>query len=295
MNDAFAPERPRLLGLAYKMLGSFAEAEDVVQDAYLRWSAVDREQVHDPASYLSTTVARLCLDRLKSARAKRETYFGTWLPEPVLDGAAGLPDAGLELADDLSFALFLTLERLSPPERTAFLLHDVFGMEFEGVAQVLERTSAACRKLAERAREQVHAGRARFSSTREEEQRLFEAFVSASYAGDTKTLAQLLAADAVLYTDGGGKRKATAKPVYGAERVARFFTGVAKHPHYEKPTEVIPRRVNQLPGCLMRYANGDVMVFAFEPKDGVIARIYIVSNPDKLRHLAHSDAPSSDS
>ena len=283
--ELFEPERARLLSLAYKMLGSFAEAEDVVQDAYLRFSAAAPGHVTDPPSYLSKTVARLCLDRLKSARVRREQYFGTWLPEPVLDGAAGLPDSGLELADDLSFALLLILERLSPPERTAFLLHDVFGMEFDGVAQVLERSAAACRKLAERAREQVHAGRTRFTSTPEEEDRLLQAFLKASFSGDTETLSQLLAADAVMYADGGAPRRALPNPIYGAERIARLFAGAIKNPNFTQPAEIIPQRVNQLPGCLLKLPTGELAVAAVELRDGKIACVYIVSNPDKLRHL----------
>ena len=282
----FEPERGRLLGLAYRMLGSLAEAEDVVQDAFLRFQAVELGAVNDPPSYMSKTVARLCLDRLKSARARRETYVGTWLPEPVVaEEPATAPDRRLELADDLSFALLLTLERLSPPERTAFLLHDVFGMEFEGVAQVLERSSSACRKLAERAREQVHSGRTRFSVAPEDETRLLTAFLQASAAGDAAGIQQLLAADAVLYSDGGGKRRAALKPLRGPEKIVRFLVGVRHSVDWHEPSAVEPRRVNQLPGMLIRYESGDVAVAAFELRDGLIAGIYLMNNPEKLRHL----------
>ena len=281
----FEPERARLTTHAYRMLGSIAEAEDVVQDAYLRFSAVDLRQIADPSPYLSTTVARLCLDRLRSARVRRESYVGTWLPEPLVDDAQPLPDRALELTDDLTFALMLTLERLTPLERTAFLLHDVFGMDFQGVAEVLERSPAACRKLAERGRAQVREARPRFVPAPAEETRLLQAFLAASSSGDVGAIAKLLASDAVLFTDGGGKRQAALNPIHGADRIARFFHGITRKPTHVVPRTIVPCRVNQLPGVLLRYDNGDVAVGACEIADGVIKRIYIVSNPDKLSHL----------
>lgn len=283
----FEAERPRLMGLGYRMLGSLAEAEDVVQDAFLRFQAVDLVAIEDRRGYLSKIVARLCLDRLKSARARRERYVGTWLPEPLVESGAPPADASRELADDLSFALLLTLERLTPPERTAFLLHDVFGMEFEAIAQVLERTSASCRKLAERARAQVQAERPRFTPKPDEEARLLQAFLTASASGDVAALTSLLAGDAILYTDGGGKRRAALNPIHGAERVARFFAGLARKNRtlVPMPSAIVPRRVNNLPGWVLAYEDGDLAVAAAEVRNDVIARIYIVRNPDKLRHL----------
>jgi RNA polymerase sigma-70 factor (ECF subfamily) len=281
----FEAQRVRLKGLAYRMLGSVAEAEDVVQDAFLRVHAIDARQVSDLAGYLYTTVARLCLDRIKSARSRREQYVGTWLPEPVVETESA-PDAQLELADDLSFALLLTLERLTPPERTAFLLHDVFGQDFAGIAEVLSRSEAACRKLAERARSQVALETPRFQAKAEDEQRLVQAFFTAAFQGDAAALMQLLAEDAVLYTDGGGHRRAAHKPVYGADRITRFFVGVSKHPaRAPEPVTAEPRRINQLPGIVVRYSDGDVHVAAVEIREGRIVRIYIINNPDKLNHL----------
>ena len=284
----FEAQRRRLIGLAYRMLGSFAEAEDVVQDAFLRFRAVELAQVSNVGSYLSTTVARLCLDRLKSARAQRESYVGTWLPEPILEESPALPDSALELADDLSFALLMTLERLSAPERTAFLLHDVFGLDFDSIADVLERSAPACRKLAERARTEVHEGRTRYRPDPAQETRLFQAFLQASATGDTEALAQLLAHDAVLYTDGGGKRSAALKPIYGRDRITRFLAGIVRKPSYLVPRGIVARRVNQLPGCVIKYDGGEFAVAAFEVQGDVIARMYVVSNPDKLRHLRSS-------
>ena len=294
--EAFEPQRARLTGLAYRMLGSLAEAEDVVQDAYLRVREIDMRPIAEPAAYLYTTVARLCLDRLKSARARREVYVGTWLPEPiVVEGswsqetisAAPLaaPDAALEQADDLSFALMLTLERLTPPERTAFLLHDVFGQDYSAVAQVLKRSQAACRKLAERARAQVHDGAPRFEVDPEEEKRLAFAFLTAASSGDQDALTSLLAEDAILYNDGGGNRHAALKPVFGAARIGRFFAGIARRADTVTPENVEFRRINQLPGFIARYAGGDVAVGAIEIRAGRIARVYVINNPDKLRHL----------
>lgn len=281
----FELHRARLVRLAYRMLGSLCEAEDVVQDAFLRVRAADTDSVRDPVAYLSTTVARLCLDRLKSARVRRESYVGTWLPEPLVHDGVPSPDGALELADDLSFALLMTLERLSPPERTAFLLHDVFGMSFEPIADLLQRSEPACRKLAERARTQVHEGRARFQPTAEQESRLFTAFMQATASGDVAALKEVLAIDAVLYNDGGGKRNAALKPIFGNDRIARFFTSIQRKSNHHSPSGIELRRVNQLPGCLIHYSDGDLAVAAFEMDHDAITRIYIVNNPDKLRHL----------
>ncbi|HKU42010.1 MAG TPA: sigma-70 family RNA polymerase sigma factor [Polyangiales bacterium] len=281
----FEPHRRRLIGLAYRMLGSLAEAEDVVQDAFLRVRDVPVAQVAEPASYLAKTVARLCLDRLKSARARRELYVGTWLPEPLVERPDAAPDAALERADDLSFALLMMLERLSPPERTAFLLHDVFGMDFASIAPVLERTEAAVRKLAERARDQVHAGRPRFEVDPAQEQQLIAAFLQASATGDVNALMQLLAHDAVLYSDGGGKRLAALNPIFGAERITRFLAGILRKSNHPVPNAVELRRVNGMPGCVVSYDNGDIAVAVFELAHNRIERIYIVSNPDKLTRV----------
>lgn len=281
----FELARGRLTGLAYRMLGTLSEAEDVVQDAFLRVSTADTSQVADIVGYLHTTVARLCLDRLKSARSRREVYPGTWLPEPIVDHDKLAAEHAVETAHDLSFALLMTMERLSPPERTAFLLHDVFGQDYSAVAQVLQRSEASCRKLAERARAQVHEGAPRFDTKPEDEQRLLQAFLVASSTGDVAGLMQLLAADAVLYTDGGGKRRAAHNPVLGAERIVRFFVGVLKHQHFDPPQSVSLRRVNGLPGVVFNYKNGDMGAAAIEIRGDRLVRLYIITNPDKTRHL----------
>src|SRR5215470_6393499 len=213
---SFEPYRRRLLGLAYRMLGSMADAEDAVQETYLRWHRTDRGEVSDPKAFLMTTTTRICLDALRSGRARREEYVGPWLPEPVLDTAALAPDSRTELAEDLSIALLLTLDRLSPLERAAFLLHDVFDFSFSDVAKALERSEAACRKLAERARTHVRAARprrataplARSGEIDPKHAQLLSAFMAATQAGDVNAVMQFLASDVRFVTDGGGNVRA---------------------------------------------------------------------------------------
>src|SRR5262245_30092691 len=228
---SFEPYRRRLVGLAYRMLGSMADAEDAVQETYLRWHQVDRDNVSDPKAFLMTTTTRICLDMLKSARARRETYVGPWLPEPVLATAALAPDPRTELAEDLSIALLLTLDRLSPLERAAFLLHDVFDFSFNEVAAALERSEAACRQLAARARGHVRevrprgvtAAPARSGEIDAKHAQLLSAFIAATQAGDLNALTQLLARDVRIVTDGGGKVRAALEVIGGADRAARFI------------------------------------------------------------------------
>src|SRR5262245_33893882 len=232
---SFEPYRRRLLGLAYRMLGSMADAEDAVQETYLRWHTTDRGGVSDPRAFLMTTTTRICLDTLTSARARREEYVGPWLPEPVLDTAALAPDSRTELAEDLSIALLLTLDRLSPLERAAFLLHDVFDFSFGEVASALDRSEAACRKLAARARANVRASRPRGVTARPassgidaKHAQLLSAFTAATQSGDVNALMQLLASDARVVTDGGGKVRAALNVIEGADRVAQFLVDVTR-------------------------------------------------------------------
>ncbi|MGA2129148.1 MAG: sigma-70 family RNA polymerase sigma factor [Xanthobacteraceae bacterium] len=282
--EGFEPHRRRLTGLAYRMLGSLTEAEDIVQEAFLRWHAVDRATVADPRAYLSRVVARLCLDQLKSARVRRETYVGPWLPEPVIDAAALAPDTASEYADDLSVALLLTLERLSPLERAAFLLHDVFEVDFPEVARALDRSEAACRQLAARARAHVRQSRPRFAATDEDVARLTDAFHAAVLAGDVPGLAQLLAEDAVLYSDGGGKRSAALNPIRGRDKIIRFYVGLARKRGRPKLRSVRQARINGMPGFIIVDGEGEVETLALDIRDRRIAALYLVRNPDKLVH-----------
>jgi len=239
-NDPLAPHRGRLLGLAYRMLGSRSDAEDVVQDAYIRFAGA--QDVHNAEAFLVTIVTRLCLDRLKSAKAQREVYVGPWLPEPVFDAEGLSADTATELADDLSFALLLALDRLSPLERAAFLLHDVFDTPFSEIAAMLDHTEASCRQLAE-----------------------------------------LLREDAVAITDGGGRKFAARNPIKGADKVARFFIGLAGK-IAGQDVRIQPAVINGAVGALL-YLDGELDLTMSMAIDGEkIAAIYIVRNPDKLRH-----------
>jgi RNA polymerase sigma-70 factor (ECF subfamily) len=281
-NDPLAPHRGRLLGLAYRMLGSRSDAEDVVQDAYLRFAGA--QDVHNAEAFLVTVVTRLCLDRLKSARAQREVYIGPWLPEPVFDAEGLSADTATELADDLSFALLLALDRLSPLERAAFLLHDVFDTPFSEIAAMLDRTEASCRQLASRARRAVRDDRPAPGKTPDNHTRLLQAFGEAVASGDVARLVELLRADAVALTDGGGRKTAARNPIVGADKIARFFIGLAaKNAGHDIRVE--PAMINGAIGALL-YLDGELdhtMSMAISGEK--IAAIYIVRNPDKLRHL----------
>jgi RNA polymerase sigma-70 factor (ECF subfamily) len=287
----FEPHRRRLLGLAYRMLGSMAEAEDAVQEAYLRWHDADRSRVEDPKAFLMTTTTRICLDVLKSARMRREAYVGPWLPDPVTDTAALAPDAQTELAEDLSVALLLALDRLSPLERAAFLLHDVFDYSFAQVSDALGRNEDACRQLASRARTHIRAARpegaipAHAHSLDPKHAELLSAFMSASRSGDLSALTRLLASDARLVTDGGGKVSAALNVIEGANHVAAFLAGAVRKGWTDEMTFRFDT-INGLPGLIVTEPRGLVQTTAFEIEDDAVKAIYVVRNPDKLRHLA---------
>ena len=280
--DPLAPHRGRLLGLAYRMLGSRSDAEDIVQDAYLRFAGAS--DVQNPEAFLVTIVTRLCLDRLKSAKAQREVYVGPWLPEPVCDAEGLSPDAATELADDLSFALLLALDRLSPMERAAFLLHDVFDTPFAEIAAMLDRSEASCRQLATRARRAVRDNRPAPSATPDSHARLVTAFSDAVASGNVRQLAELLRADAVALTDGGGRKFAALNPIVGADKVARFFIGLAGKTAGQH-ARIEPAVINGAVGALLDL-DGELDLTLSMAIDGErIAAIYVVRNPDKLRHL----------
>src|SRR5882672_3745649 len=275
----FDPLRPALIRAAYRMLGSVADAEDVVQDAFLRWLDVDRDAVREPAAFLRRIVTRLCLDRLKSVRRERETYVGTWLPEPIVESGEG------EL-DDVTLPLLMALERLSPLERAAFLLHDVFGLGFEEVAATIGRDPAACRQLASRARAHVRANRPRYPVPRQRGFEIAEAFFAASRDGEMERLRVLLAADVTLYADGGGKVPARKVPAAGLKDVMRMFATFASVYAVSRSHLVRYGFINGLPGFIT-IERGDILqTTALEIEhEGVIA-VYVVRNPDKLRHVA---------
>ena len=289
--------RPRLLGLAYRMLGSMADAEDAVQETYVRWHRTDRDAVLEPRAFLMTTTTRICLDMLTSARARREEYIGPWLPEPVVDTVPLAPDSRTELAEDLSISLLLTLDRLSPLERAAFLLHDVFDFSFNEVASALERNEAACRQLAARARKHVRASRPRGVAAppaqpgeiNPKHARLISAFAAAIQSGDLRALTQLLARDARVVTDGGGKMKTGQHDINGADHVARFLVAGARKREGAVWREDVTMRfatINGMPGIIVDGPERPVQTAAFEIEGDAIRALYVVVNPDKLRHLA---------
>jgi RNA polymerase sigma-70 factor (ECF subfamily) len=283
--DPLAPHRGRLIGLAYRMLGSRSDAEDVVQDAYLRFAGA--QDIRNTEAFLVTVVTRLCLDRLKSAKTQRETYIGPWLPEPVFDAGGLSAEAATELADDLSFALMLALERLSPLERAAFLLHDVFDRPFSEVAEMLDRTEPACRQLATRARRTVRderpALKVAHKAAPDRHAELLSAFCAAASSGDVTALAGLLREDAIAITDGGGRKSAALNPIRGSDKIIRFLLGIgAKNAGI--PIRIVPMTINGTAGALI-YMNGEIDHTLSMAIDGErIAAIYLVRNPDKLRH-----------
>jgi len=273
---SFDPLRPKLMRVAYRMLGAVADAEDVVQEAFIRWMKADRHAVREPEAFLRRTVTRLCLDQLKSARHQRETYLGPWLPDPVLEE---------EEPDDVTLPLMLALERLSPLERAAFLLHDVFGLGFEEVAATIQRDEAACRQLAARARSHVRKARPRFQVDKRHGLELAEAFFAASRSGDMKALGAMLAADVSVHSDGGGKRPAAMKPIVGFDAVMKVHEFLAGQ--FKKNASKLIRvgLVNGLPGFITLEADGELQTTALGIEDGKVAAIYVVRNPDKLKHL----------
>lgn len=276
---SFDPLRPRLTRIAYRMLGSVADAEDVVQDAFVRWLGTDRTGILEPEAFLRRVVTRLCLDQLKSARARRETYVGPWLPEPVVE-----PEDGD--VDDVTLPLMLALERLSPLERAAFLLHDVFGLGFDEIAETIGRDPAACRQLASRARTHVRASRPRFDVPRERGLEIAAAFFHASRSGDMAGLRTLLADDVSVHSDGGGKVPAGLRPIVGIEDVIKLQTSLARFFAKEMSRVVRYGFVNGLPGFVTVESGGVLQTTALAIEDGRIVGVYVTRNPDKLRHLA---------
>lgn len=286
-SEAIHAHRPVLQAIAYRMLGSMAEAEDAVQETFLRWHRQDQAQqlseIREPKAWLITTLTRHCIDRLRAAKAQRESYVGMWLPEPVVEEPAVEPVDRLELAETLSMALLMMLERLSPDERAAFLLYEVFETDYPDVARILGKTEAACRQLVHRAKERVKAGKPRFTPSRAEQEKVMEGFKRAVASGDVAGLAALFSTDATLYSDGGGKAAATLNPIFGAEKIARFFIGVRdKQP---EGARIEPRIVNGSLGYVVTVGDTVLQASHFEFDGDRITAVHIVRNPDKLKHL----------
>ena len=277
---AFVDMQPRLFGVAYRMLGSVSDAEDIVQDAYLRWQRVDEGQVRDEIGYLIRIVTRLCLDHLRAVRTLREAYPGEWLPEPLVT-----EDATERLDRDVSVALLMALERLTPLERAAFLLHDVFEHSYADLSKALDRSHSSCRQLVSRARKHVEQVKPRASVEDKHGEELAKAFFDAAKSGDTKNLTNLLARDVQLHSDGGGKIIATLNPIYGRDKVIRFFAGLARKASADESVSWAFCWLNGLPAIVNAEPAGSMQATSLKIEEGRITAIYVVRNPDKTQHL----------
>lgn len=294
----FDRHRRLLFSVAYQMLGSVSDAEDVVQDAWLRWSAADRGGVSDARAYLVRITTRLALDRLDSARARRESYVGPWLPEPVLTGGGRVaaapappdPSDAAEVGEQVSLALLVVLESLSPAERAVFVLGEVFGMPAAEVAGALGRTEAAVRQMAHRAREHVQARRPRFEADRAAQQEVTERFLAACAGGDVRALLAALAPDVVLVSDGGGKVSAALRPISGADKVARFVAGIAGQGFALPGLRAEITEVNGQPGIVAWVHDQPLIAISLEIAGGRIVQVLVVRNPDKLAGLSVGSA-----
>lgn len=285
LEDLYRDLRPYAFAIAYRMLGSVSEAEDVVQDAFVRLSRVDTDEIESPKSYLATITTRLAIDSLRSARAQRETYFGPWLPEPlVADGGPG-PDVAAEAADSLAMAFLVVLETLSPVERAVFLLHDVFDYDYAEIASIVDKSEANCRQLASRARRHVEQGKPRFEASRERSAQLAEQFFAACQGVDMDGLVELLAGDVAFYGDGGRKGAGIPFPVFGRDNVIRLLLGLFRRGS-DLAVRLVPVEVNGQPGAKILDADGALInILSIDIADGVVQTVRSCVNPDKLAHL----------
>ncbi len=280
-DETFDEYRPLLFSIAYRMLGSVHDAEDVVQEAFVRWQKVADEEVRSPKSYLSSVVTRLCIDQLRSARMRREEYVGPWLPEPLTVEPA--TDAAV-LDETLSMAFLVLLESLSPVERAVFLLREVFDYDYAEISRIVGKSEANCRQISRRARQAVAARRPRFDHSPEQEERLVEQFIETCMSGDMEGLLKMMSEDITLWTDGGGRVRAARNPIYGSDRVARFLSGIiARAP---EGLTIRRARVNGQPGIVSYYADGSPQGAAtFDISGGRIVAIRLVVNPEKLGNI----------
>lgn len=291
MNKAneFSRHRPLLFSIAYRMLGSVMETEDVVQEAFLRWERADGSEVRSPRAYLSAVVTRLCMDQLRSARMRREEYVGPWLPEPLPTGAESDAAETTVLDESLSMAFLILLESLSPVERAVFLLREVFDYDYPEVSRIVGKSEANCRQISHRAREAVAARRPRFEASREQEEDLTRRFVEVCTGGDMEGLLGLLSEDVTLYSDGGGKTRAALNPIHGPDRTVRFLLGILGKVPPGFTTRIV--RINGGPG-IVGYVNGQPMsVVTLDAANGEIHDIRIVVNPEKLGAIPSLNGP----
>jgi RNA polymerase sigma-70 factor (ECF subfamily) len=283
-DPVFEQHRAELTRLAYRMLGSLADVDDVLQEAYLRWSREKRDDVRAPRAYLYSIVTRLCIDQRQSIDARKESYVGPWLPEPVVELTPPEPGRELEVAESVSLAFLVVLESLSPVERAAYLLRRMFDYGYAEISEILGKSEPTCRQLVSRAEERIRARRPRFEPEPGEAERLTGAFLRACSTGDLDGLVQLLATDAITYSDSGGKVPAALAPIVGAERVARLFVGLMK----KAPPDLEFRsaRVNGQPGLATLHHGQIVNVLTLDVVDGKVASCFIIRNPDKLARIA---------
>ena len=282
-NKIFQQHRPLLFSIAYRMLGSVADAEDTVQEAFVRWQQVSVTEVRSPKSYLSAVVTRLCLDHLRSEKVRREEYVGPWLPEPLLtDGSLDVAET-VELDETLSMAFLVLLERLTPVERAVFLLREVFDYDYAEIARIVAKSEANCRQIARRARESVAARRPRFEVSPEQEERLMYSFLEACSDGDMESLLALLSEDVILYSDGGGKVRAALNPIYGPEKVSRFLLGILGKTPPGFSTKIV--WINGHPGVIGYVDDQPMSAVALEATVDRIQTIRIVVNPEKLKTI----------
>ena len=280
----FERHRSLLFSIAYRMLGSVMEAEDVVQEAFLRWQQASGREIRAPKSYLSKIVTRLSIDRLRSAKARREEYVGPWLPEPLATGRGSEVADAVALDETLSMAFLVLLESLTPVERAVFLMREVFDYDYAEIASLVGKSEDNCRQISRRARQSVAARRPRFESSPEQEERLVGSFLEACMSGDMESLLALLSEDATLWSDGGGETRAALNPIYGADRVARFFSGILR----KAPPGLVVRRasINGRPGFIGYFEDGRPQsVTTLDVAEGSIRAIRVVVNPEKLRNV----------
>ncbi|HYL92679.1 MAG TPA: RNA polymerase sigma-70 factor [Alphaproteobacteria bacterium] len=284
-DEVFYQYRGLLFSIAYRMLGSVAEVEDILQDTFIRWRQSSHQRIQSPRAFLVTILSRLCIQHLQSARLRREEYVGQWLPEPVFTGKCGDPSTAAQNQESLSMAFLLLLEKLTPLERAVFLLHEVFEYEYSEMAQIVGKSEANCRQILRRARQHILAARPRFDTSPEHHHKLLQKFMAAASGGDLSGFIALLSKDVVLYSDGGGKADAALNPIYGSDHVARFLLGAIKK---SMPANVLTQveQINGQPSIIYSLPGRRAgCVLALDIANGYIQNIYVVTNPEKLQHL----------
>jgi len=282
----FEQLRSRLFRLAYGMLGSRADAEDIIQEAFLKWSRVDHDQVKSDWAYLSTIVSRLCLDELRSARKSREEYVGPWLPEPFVETYDHTPQHHAERSEDLSMALMVVMESLTPVQRAVFVLHDIFGFDFGEISELIGKNESNCRKIAQRARSYIESQRTGEMPNEQGQEKFLSSFIKAVEQGEVGQLKNLLAEDAILYSDGGGRVTAARKPIHGNDKISRFLVSIAQMASGRRELEI--KFINGRLGLLARLDGELNSVWSFNMDGTQIRNVYIVLNPEKLTDIPNN-------